>query len=198
MPPGGGPKTALTYISLTHPTPLFTPTRFLPLMNSSSRKRPISRISTTTGPIALPLKLSPTQPTQRRPPPPPPSRKHWRTRLSRISPQLKSPTDGSDFEDNDDPFSDDKCMTSDPIPSIRNSLLAPIFTSTRMQELQNTPCPESRCKLVAGKILNRVGRRSMRHSIARRISLNQNGHFYVRSGLSNVLVIHESDSEDSD
>lgn len=67
-----------------------------------------------------------------------------------------------------------------------------------MQELQNAPCSESRCKLVAGKILNRAGRRSMRHAIARRISLNLNGHFYVKSGLSNVLVIHESDSEDSD
>jgi hypothetical protein len=167
-------------------------------MNSSSRKRPISRISTTTGPIVLPLKLSPSQPSQRRPPPPPPSHKHRRTRLTRIPPPLKSPTDESDFEDDDDPFSDDKCMAFDPIPSIRNPFLPPIFVSARLQELQNTPCSESRFRLVAGKILNRVGRRSMRHSIARRISLNQNGHFYVKSGLSNVLVIHESDTEGSD
>jgi hypothetical protein len=89
-------------------------------------------------------------------------------------------------------------MPFEPIPSIRNPFLSSIFASSRMQELQNAPCPESRCKLVAGKILNRVGGRSMRHSIARKISLNQNGHFYVKSALSNVLVIHESDSEDSD
>ncbi|KAF9647278.1 hypothetical protein BDM02DRAFT_3188105 [Thelephora ganbajun] len=162
-------------------------------MNSSSRKRPISRISTTTAHIALPLDLSPARSTQRRPPPPPPPRRHWRTRLTRIQPPPESV-----FEDLDDPFSDDKCMAFDPIASIRNPFLSPLLVSARIQELQNTPCPESRCKLVAGKILNRVGRRSMRHSIARRISLNQNGYLYVKSGLSNVLVIHESDSEDSD
>ena len=163
-------------------------------MNSSSRKRPISRISTTTGPIVLPLKLSPVQSAQRRPPPPPPSHKHRRTRLTRIPPLPISPTDG----DTDDPFSDDKCMAFESIPSIRNPFLSPILTSVRMQELQNAPCSESRFKLVAGKILNRVGRRSMRHSIARRISLNQNGHSHVKSGLSNVLVINGSDSQDSD
>lgn len=167
-------------------------------MNSFSRKRPISRISTTTGPITLPLKLSPTQSAQRRPPPPPPSHKHRRTRLTRIPPSPTIPlADESDFED-DDPFSDDKSMAFDPLPCIRNPFLSPIFASGRMQELQNAPCSESRCRLVAGMILNRVGRRSMRHSIARKISLNQNGHFYVKSGLSNVLVIHESDGEDSD
>ena len=163
-------------------------------MNSFSRKRPISRISTTTGPITIPLDLSPTRSTQRRPPPPPPSHKHRRTRLTRIPPPSKSPFD---FED-DDPFSDDKCLAFDPLPSTRNPFLSPMLVSGRMQELQNAPSSESRCRLVAGMILNRVGRRSMRHSIARKISLNQNGHFYVKSGLSNVLVIHESDSEDSD
>ena len=180
------------------PVPAARPSHFLPFMNSSSRKRPISRISTTTGPIVLPLKLTPTQPAQRRPPPPPPSHKHRRTRLTRIPPPPKPPIYESEFEDTDDPFSDDKCTTLDPTPSIRNPFLSPILMSTRIQELQNAPCPESRFKLVAGKILNRVGRRSMRHSIARRMFLNQNGHFYVKSGLSNVLVIHETDTEDSD
>jgi len=164
-------------------------------MNSFSRKRPISRISTTTGPITLALDLSPTRSTQRRPPPPPPSHKHRRTRLTRIPPVPKSPVD---FEDGDDPFSDDKCLVFEPIPSPRNPFLSPMFVSGRMQELQNAPSSESRRRLVAEMILNRVGGRSMRHSIERKISLNQNGHFYVKSGLSNVLVIHESDSEDSD
>ena len=167
-------------------------------MNSFSRKRPISRISTTTGPITLPLKLSPTHSAQRRPPPPPPSHKHRRTRLTRIPPAPKPPAYESDFEDSDDPFSDDKCMGFDPTASIRNPFLPTMFVSARMQELQNAPCSESRCKLLAGKILNRVGRRSARHSIARKISLSQNGHSYVKSALSNVLVIDESDSEDSD
>ena len=118
--------------------------------------------------------------------------------MTRITPTLKSPTDESDFEDTDDPFSDDKCMGFEPIPSIRSPFLSPILTSARMQELQNAPCPESRFKILAGKLLNRVGRRSSRHSIARRIFLNQNGHFYVKSGLSNALIIHQPDSEDSD
>ena len=166
-------------------------------MSSLSRKRPISRISTTTGPIAVPLKLSPTQSAQRRPPPPPPSHKHRCTRLTRIPPPPKPTPYESDFEDSDDPFSDDKCMGFDPAPSTRNPFL-PASASVRMEELQNAQCSESRFKLVAGKILNRVGRRSMRHSIARKISLNQNGHLYVKSALSNVLVIHESDGEDSD
>ena len=167
-------------------------------MNSPSRKRPISRISTTTGTISISLKLSPTQTSQRRPPPPPPSHKHRRTRLTRIPPPPKSPTNEFGFEDIDDPFSDDKCTAFDPIPSIFSPILSSALVSTRVQELQSAPCSESRCKLVAGRILNRVGRRSMRHSIARRISMHQNGHHYVKSGLSNVLVINESDSEDSD
>lgn len=115
--------------------------------------------------------------------------------MTRLTPTPKSPTD---LEDTDDPFSDDKCMGFEPIPRIRSPFLSPILTSARMQELQNAPCPESRFKILAGKLLNRVGRRSSRHSIARRISLNQNGHYYVKSGLSNALIIHASDSEDSD
>lgn len=165
-------------------------------MNSSSRKRPICRISTTTGPISLSLNL--TQTSQRRPPPPPPPLKHRRTRLTRIPPQPKSPTDEFGFDDNDDPFSDDKCTSFDPIPSIRSPIFSPALVSGRMQELQSAQCAESRFKLVAGKILNRDGRRSIRHSIARRISLTQTGHLYVKSGLSNVFVVNESDSEYSD
>lgn len=166
-------------------------------MNSPSRKRPISRISTTTGPISLSLKLSPTQTGQRRPPPPPPSHKHRRTRLALIPPPT-SPTDEFGFKEIDDPFSDDKCMAFDLIPSICDPIFPPALASARMQELQSASCSESRSKLIAGKILNRAGRRSMHHSIARRISLHQNGHLYVKSGLSNTLVINESDSKDLD
>jgi len=162
-------------------------------MNSSSRRRTICRIATTTGPVSISLNFSQTR--QRRPPPPPPPHTHRRARPTRIPPPLESPTDEFGFDD--DPFSDDKCMAYDPIPGIRSPILSPIFASDRMQELQSA-CSESRRKLVAGKLLNRAGRRSTRHSIARRISLNQNGHLYVKSGLSNVLVISESDSEDSD
>lgn len=167
-------------------------------MNSPSRKRPISRISTTTGSITISLKLSPSQTSQRRPPPPPPSHKHRRTRLTLIPPLPKSPSDEFYFDDLDDPFSDDKCTGFDPVPNIRSPILSPALVSARMQELQSASCSESRFKLVAGKILNRVGRRSMHHSIARRISLHQNGHLHIKSGLSNVLVINEYDSEDSD
>lgn len=166
-------------------------------MNSPSRKRPISRISTTTGTISLSLKLSPTQTSQRRPPPPPPSHKYRRTRLALIPPPT-SPTDEFGFKEVDDPFSDDKCMVFEPIPSICEPMLSPVLASARMRELQSASCSESRSKLIADKILNRVGRRSMHHSIARRISLHQNGHFYVKSGLSNVLVTNGSDSEYSD
>lgn len=165
---------------------------------SPSRKRPISRISTTTSPLSLSLKLSPTQTSQRRPPPPPPSHKHRRTRLTLIHPLPISPTDGFGFDEIDDPFSDDKCLGFDPAASIHNPFLSSALVSGRLQELQSAPCAESRCKLVAGQILNRAGRRSMHHSIARRISLNQTGHLYVKSGLSNVLVVNESDNEGSD
>jgi hypothetical protein len=143
----------------------------------------ISRISPPASFSSISTRMS-----SRRAPPPPPNSKSRRARHTRIPvTQIIIP----ESESGQDPFSDFHSSSSsdhfDPTASIRHSFKPPHIPSTRILELQSIPCTEERCKLVAGKILNRGGR-SMRNS--RSLSCRSG---YVRSSLSNVVVIDGDD-----
>jgi len=162
--------------------------------------------SSASSRIASPASLSPIaiRPPLRRTPPPPPASRAHRPRQIRI-PVTQFMIYESSAKEN--PFSDIHHLPSLSPPSsslsfislntkdfnptssihhVHTSLPAvqPI-SSGRVQELQNIPCTEQRCKLVAGRILNRGGK-PMR--FCRRTPLKcRDG--YVPSSLSNVVVV---------
>lgn len=142
---------------------------------------------TNSSPRCLPriITSSSTRNSSRRaPPPPPPTRSSWRPRripVTQLATFEESENPFSDIYSSSSPLSSDSEDEFDPTSSNRHS---PQSMTPRTWQLHNA-CTEDRSKLVAGKILSR-GLKAMQYS--------KRPSHYVRSGLSNVVVVAGDDS----